>query len=85
MNAFATAFQVYVAALVFSRVGAMVMTMPGVGDQSVPPRIRLSFALLMASACVGAASACRGFASSFIGPSPSASGLADGARQVNSV
>ncbi|ADG11617.1 flagellar type III secretion system protein FliR [Caulobacter segnis] len=48
MNSFATAFQVYVAALVFSRVGAMVMTMPGVGDQSVPPRIRLSFALLMA-------------------------------------
>ncbi|MCQ4503392.1 flagellar biosynthetic protein FliR, partial [Vibrio parahaemolyticus] len=26
----------------------MVMTMPGIGDQSVPPRIRLSFALLMA-------------------------------------
>jgi flagellar biosynthetic protein FliR len=48
VNSFATAFQVYVAALVFSRVGAMVMTMPGVGDQSVPPRIRLSFALLMA-------------------------------------
>lgn len=48
MNSFATAFQVYVAALVFSRVGAMVMTMPGIGDQSVPPRIRLSFALLMA-------------------------------------
>ena len=48
MNAFATAFQVYVAALVFARVGAMVMTMPGIGDQSVPARIRLSFALLMA-------------------------------------
>ena len=48
MNSFATAFQVYVAALVFSRVGAMVMTMPGIGEQSVPPRIRLSFALLMA-------------------------------------
>ncbi|MFY8209421.1 MAG: flagellar biosynthetic protein FliR, partial [Caulobacter sp.] len=48
MNAFATAFQVYVAALVFARVGAMVMTMPGIGDQSVPARIRLAFALLMA-------------------------------------
>ena len=45
MDAFATAFQVYVAALVFARVGAMVMTMPGIGDQSVPARIRLSFAL----------------------------------------
>jgi flagellar biosynthetic protein FliR len=48
LNSFATAFQVYVAALVFARVGAMVMTMPGIGDQSVPPRVRLSFALLMA-------------------------------------
>jgi flagellar biosynthetic protein FliR len=48
LDAFATAFQVYVAALVFARVGAMVMTMPGIGDQSVPARIRLSFALLMA-------------------------------------
>lgn len=48
MDAFATAFQVYVAALVFARVGAMVMTMPGIGDESVPARIRLSFALLMA-------------------------------------
>ncbi|AAK23060.1 flagellar type III secretion system protein FliR [Caulobacter vibrioides] len=48
MNAFATAFQVYVAALVFARVGAMVMTMPGIGDQAIPARIRLSFALLMA-------------------------------------
>ncbi len=48
MNSFATAFQVYVAALVFARVGAMVMTMPGIGEQSVPPRVRLAFALLMA-------------------------------------
>ncbi|MFY8210296.1 MAG: flagellar biosynthetic protein FliR, partial [Caulobacter sp.] len=48
MNAFATAFQVYVAALVFARVGAMVMTMPGIGDPAIPARIRLSFALLMA-------------------------------------
>ncbi|MCY1647077.1 flagellar biosynthetic protein FliR [Caulobacter sp. SL161] len=48
MNAFATAFQVYVAALVFARVGTMVMTMPGIGDPAIPARIRLSFALLMA-------------------------------------
>ncbi|ALL14040.1 flagellar biosynthetic protein FliR [Caulobacter henricii] len=48
MDSYATAAQVYVAGLVFARVGAMVMLMPGIGDDSVPPRIRLSFALLMA-------------------------------------
>ena len=48
MDSYATAAQVYVAGLVFARVGAMVMLMPGLGDDSVPPRIRLSFALLMA-------------------------------------
>ena len=48
MDSYATAAQVYVAGLVFARVGAMVMLMPGIGDNSVPPRIRLSFALLMA-------------------------------------
>ena len=48
MEAYATAAQVYAAGLVFARVGAMVMLVPGLGDASVPPRIRLSFALLMA-------------------------------------
>lgn len=48
MDSYATAAQVYVAGLVFARVGAMVMLIPGIGDDSVPPRIRLSFALLMA-------------------------------------
>ena len=47
MDSYATAAQVYVAGLVFARVGAMVMLMPGIGDPVVPPRIRLSFALLM--------------------------------------
>ncbi|NBU28520.1 MAG: flagellar type III secretion system protein FliR [Caulobacteraceae bacterium] len=47
MEAYATATQVYAAGLIFARIGAMVMLMPGVGEQSVPPRIRLSFALLM--------------------------------------
>lgn len=47
MDSYATAAQVYVAGLVFARVGAMVMLMPGIGDTAVPPRIRLSFALLM--------------------------------------
>lgn len=40
--------QVWAAGLVFVRVGTLVMLMPGVGEQAVPPRIRLSFALLLA-------------------------------------
>lgn len=48
VEAYATAAQVYAAGLVFARIGAMVMLVPGLGDASVPPRIRLSFALLMA-------------------------------------
>jgi flagellar biosynthetic protein FliR len=48
LDSYATAAQVYVGGLVFARVGAMVMLMPGIGDNAVPPRIRLSFALLMA-------------------------------------
>ena len=33
--------------MVFFRVGSMVMVMPGLGEAAVPPRIRLSFALLL--------------------------------------
>jgi flagellar biosynthetic protein FliR len=47
MESYATAQQVFAAGLVFSRLAALVMLMPGVGEQIVPPRIRLSFALLM--------------------------------------
>jgi flagellar biosynthetic protein FliR len=47
MESYATAQQVFAAGLVFSRLAALVMLIPGIGDQSVPPRIRLSFALLM--------------------------------------
>jgi flagellar biosynthetic protein FliR len=35
-------------ALVFARVGAMVMLLPGFGEQAVPSQIRLAFAVLMA-------------------------------------
>ena len=48
MEYYATAAQVYAGGLVFARLGAMVMLIPGFGDDAVPPRIRLSFALLMA-------------------------------------
>lgn len=47
MEPYATSAQVYAAGLVFARVGAMVMLVPGLGDASVPPRIRLSFAFLL--------------------------------------
>jgi flagellar biosynthesis protein FliR len=40
--------QVYAGGLVFARIGAMVMLMPGIGENVVPQRIRLSFAVLMA-------------------------------------
>jgi flagellar biosynthetic protein FliR len=48
MGHYATAQQVWAAALVFSRIGAMVMVMPGIGEANVPPQVRLAFALLMA-------------------------------------
>ncbi|MGH6956236.1 MAG: flagellar biosynthetic protein FliR [Caulobacteraceae bacterium] len=47
MEHYATAQQVFVGGLVFARVAAMVMTMPGLGDTPAPVRVRLSFALLM--------------------------------------
>lgn len=48
MEHYATAQQVYAAGLIFARLGAIAMLIPGVGETYVPPRVRLSFALLMA-------------------------------------
>lgn len=48
MESYATAQQVFAAGLVFARVGAVVMLLPGFGETFVPPRIRLSFALALA-------------------------------------
>ena len=48
MEAYATAQQVWVAGLILFRVGSMIMIMPGLGDASVPPRLRLCLALLIA-------------------------------------
>ncbi len=48
MESFAAASQVYAGGLIFARVGAIVMLLPGIGDTSVPPRVRLGFAFLMA-------------------------------------
>ena len=47
MESYATAREVYVAGLVFARVGALVMVMPGIGESAVPPRVRLGLALLL--------------------------------------
>lgn len=48
MEHYALPLQVYGAGLVFARVGAFVMLMPGVGEATVPPRVRLAFAFLIA-------------------------------------
>ena len=48
MEHYALPAQVYGAGLVFARVGALVMLIPGVGEASVPPRIRLAFAFVFA-------------------------------------
>lgn len=45
MESYATAQQVFAAGLVFARIGAVIMLLPGLGETLVPPRIRLSFAL----------------------------------------
>ncbi|MFM8377459.1 MAG: flagellar biosynthetic protein FliR, partial [Phenylobacterium sp.] len=47
MEPYASVQQVYAGAMVFTRLAAMVMTMPAVGDQAVPVRIRLAFALML--------------------------------------
>jgi flagellar biosynthetic protein FliR len=46
VESYATANQVFAAGLVFARVGALIMLVPGIGETYVPPRVRLSFALV---------------------------------------
>lgn len=47
MEHYATAAQVFAAGLVFARVGAFILIMPGISETGVPPMVRLSFALLL--------------------------------------
>ena len=47
MEHYATSAQVYIAGLVFARVGAMVMLAPGLGETAAPVRVRLGLALLL--------------------------------------
>lgn len=46
MEPWATSDQVWAGALIFARVGAILLTLPGIGESYVPPRIRLSLALV---------------------------------------
>jgi flagellar biosynthetic protein FliR len=48
MEHYATAQQVFAAGLVFARLGAMVMLIPGIGETFIPIRIRLAFSLALA-------------------------------------
>ncbi|WP_417233049.1 flagellar biosynthetic protein FliR [Brevundimonas sp.] len=45
MEPYATADQVWAGGLIFARIGAILMMIPGVGETYVPPRIRLALAL----------------------------------------
>lgn len=47
MEDYATAREVFVAAMVFARVGAILMLMPGIGEFAVPPRVRMGLALII--------------------------------------
>lgn len=47
MEPYATSDQVWAGALIFARIGAIVLMLPGIGESYVPPRIRLSAALLL--------------------------------------
>ena len=48
MEHYALPAQVYGASLIFARVGALVMLLPGIGESFVPPRLRLAFAFAFA-------------------------------------
>jgi flagellar biosynthetic protein FliR len=47
MEPWATTDQVWQGALIFSRIGAVLLMLPGIGESYVPPRIRLAFALVV--------------------------------------
>ncbi len=47
-SVFGTSADLWAVGLIFIRLSSLIMLMPGVGDQAVPPRYRLSFALVLA-------------------------------------
>ena len=50
MNLTLYGVEIWATALLFGRIGGMVMLLPGFGEPAVPPRIRLAFALALAIA-----------------------------------
>jgi len=48
MESYATAQQVFAAGLVFARLGAIILLIPGLGETYIPARVRLSFGLALA-------------------------------------
>ena len=50
MEPYATADQVWAGGLILARVGAILMLIPGIGEAYVPPRVRLSLALVISLA-----------------------------------
>jgi len=50
VDPYATSDQVWQGALIFARLGAVLLMIPGIGESYVPPRIRLSLALVIALA-----------------------------------
>lgn len=50
MEPYAAADQVWAGGLIFARIGALLMMMPGIGESYVPPRVRLSLALVVSIA-----------------------------------
>lgn len=50
MEPYATADQVWAGGLIFARIGAILLSIPGIGETYVPPRIRLSLALVVSLA-----------------------------------
>lgn len=48
MESYATADQIWAGGLIFARLGAVLLMLPGIGETYVPPRIRLALALLLA-------------------------------------
>ncbi len=52
MNLTLYGVEIWATALLFGRIGGMIMLLPGFGEPAVPPRIRLAFALAMAI-CLG--------------------------------
>jgi flagellar biosynthetic protein FliR len=50
MEPYATVDQVWAGGLIFARIGAILLSLPGIGESYVPPRIRLSLALVISFA-----------------------------------